>query len=197
MNTEFNLEFLQALFVCCRCEVINIRVRDIICLTKQITIIVVIDDSGRQFEDLNRAVTEHGCVQDMVIIPAVIKPDQLIVEEFFNLTWFWINHSDARMSRPLNLPNNQEEVREDFDIEEYNWIILIRSNWICRIIRLEVHLCRKLQTVVRLICTLHGKVDHSVLHISNIIVHPALISVLQHFVDEIDIRTCIAMNLFA
>ena len=47
MNTEFNLEFLQALFVCCRCEVINIRVRDIVCLTEQITIIVVIDDSGR------------------------------------------------------------------------------------------------------------------------------------------------------
>ena len=47
MNTEFNLEFLQALFVCCRCEVINIRIRDIVCLTEQIAIIVIIDDSGR------------------------------------------------------------------------------------------------------------------------------------------------------
>ena len=133
----------------------------------------------------------------MIIVPSVVKPDQLIVEELFNLTGFRIHHSDARMSRPLNLPNNQEEVRKDFDIEEYNWIVLIGINRICRIIRLEVHLCRKLQAVICLIGTLHGKVDHSVLHISNIIVHPALISVLQHFVDEIDIRACIAMNLFA
>ena len=54
----------------------------------------------------------------MIIVPAVIKPNQLIVEEFFNLTGLRIHHSDTRMSRTLNLPNNQEEVREHFDIEE-------------------------------------------------------------------------------
>ena len=101
------------------------------------------------------------------------------------------------MSRTLNLPNDQEEVREHFDIEEYNWVVLIESNRICWIVRLEVHLCRKLQAVFRLIGTLHGKVNDSILHIPDIIVHPAFISVLQHLADKINIGTCITVDLFA
>ncbi len=101
------------------------------------------------------------------------------------------------MSRTLNLPDDQEEVWEHFDIEEYNWIVLVKSKRFCRIVRLEVHLRCKLQAVFRLIGALHGKVDNGILHIANIIVHPAFISVFQHFIDEIDIGARIAVDFFA
>ena len=133
MNPKLDLEFLQALFVCCRSKVVNIRVGDVICLTKQIAVVVVIDDAGRQLENFHRTVTEHGCVENMVVVPAVIEADQLIAEQFFDLAWFRIYHPDTGMPRTLNFPDDQEKVREHLNVKEYNWIVLVECDRICRV----------------------------------------------------------------
>ena len=191
VNTQFYLPFFQRLLL--RTEIIDIRIRCIICLSKE-CFIIAIDDCLRQLIQLFVIVADQSSVQNMIIVPTTVKADKSASHKLLNLRRARIDHSNYWATFALDLPVHEKQVWKDLNIVKDNLRILVLDIG-RRIIRLEVHLIYKFKTIVRLMSAACSKGIYRVLQVRNIIIEPASICVVENFVNEIHTRFGSWVNL--
>ena len=114
VDTQLDHESLQSLLL--RREVVNIRVGDVVGFSIQRRLSVL----DQSFADLiHRFVwqTKELGVENMVVIPPVVEPHQLQVEQRLDLLWSRVHHLDD-CRRVLRFPTHDEQVGIDLDVEE-------------------------------------------------------------------------------
>ena len=65
----------------------------------------------------------------MIIIPSTVEPNESVMQKPLDIGWSRVDHSHNLIFLALKLPVNQEEVREYFDIVEYEFCIVIAHRW--------------------------------------------------------------------
>ena len=184
MNTQFDLPFFQALFL--SGKVIHIRIRHVIRLTKE-SISTSADDLLRQVVQLQIVIADQPSVQNMVIISTTVEPNQSIPHQILDLFRSRIDHANHGLSLALNLPVDQEQVREDLHIVKYQRLFVVRN--MCRsLIGLKPHLVHQFDAVICLMGAPRSKRQNAIPHVGHIIIKAAVISILKPLIDEIDTR---------
>ena len=116
MNAQLNLELLERLF--CRREIVDVGIRNIVGLAERdLHALSAFDDGAAQLIQLLVGISEVAAVEDVVVVPAAVESDQPLLHQFLDLGRRGVDHAVAFIGAAL-LPDDQEEVRKDLDVEE-------------------------------------------------------------------------------
>ena len=185
MDPELDLPLLEAHLVSGRCEVVHIGIGNIVRLAKE-RVPIAVDDPLAQPVQLEIAVPEISCVEDMVVVSSAVEADELHLEKLLDLLGRRVDHPHARGPVAVVLPVHEEQVREHLDVEEDDPVIGI---WIGsrfrRVVRLELHLTHEIEAVVRLMRAVVGE-HHDLGHqIAHVVGQPRRICVVEDLLYEI------------
>ena len=123
VNAELNFPLFQTLLL--GREVINIRIRKIIRFAKLGIAIFLHDDSLGQMVQLGYRIAEKTCVHHMVIVISVVKSDQTIPNEAFDVLRRWVDHTNDRVFFSRKLPVHKEEVWKYLAVKERDRNLII------------------------------------------------------------------------
>ena len=193
MDAQLNLEFLQALLF--RGEVINIRIGQVICFSKETH--MVVDNAVRQRVQLFRIPAEHTGPKHVVIVLTVVKANQTILRQLFNIRSTGVNQPSYRLVITSELPVDQEEVREHLAVEKYDGCFLVFIDLRCHVLlRFEVHLRRDLQAGIGLIRAVYGKGQNCIAHVIHIIGNPALVGFIHNMGNKVNAGFGVGTDFF-
>ena len=137
---------------------------------------------------------EYRGIQHVVIVSTTVETNQSVSQKSLNISRTRIDHTHNRFTFTGMLPVNQEQVGEYLNVIEHNRCLVIGcSNR--RFLRFEFHLIYEFDTVVGLIRTAESKRINIILHIANVIMRSASISLVKNLIDEIDLRFCCSVVL--
>ena len=198
MDPELELELLETLLL--RREVVNIRVRQIIRLAEEDVLAVTFNDLLAEVVELLVRVAHVPSVQNMVVVPSVVEPDQLHPHELFDLRGRRIDHANNLLTLARVLPADHEQVREHLNVEENDRVVRLRIQnnlglLLPRLLRLELHRLHHLEARQVLIAAVVGECQDSRTHVRQVIRHARRICILQDLVDEVHARLSRRMDL--
>ena len=122
VNTQFNLEFLQRLFL--TGEIIHIRIRYIIGFTEE-AICAAVNDLSREIIKLLVRIPHQPGIENMIIVSAAVEANQTEPHQLLNFSRGGVNHTNYRLTITLNFPVHQEQVRKHFNIVEHELGVII------------------------------------------------------------------------
>ena len=125
VNPKFNFPLFQTLFLCR--EVVHISVGNIISVSEH-GVLTAINDPLTQPINGFIVVSDHSGVQNMIVVPPAVKPDQLLADQFVDLAPAWINHPDDTLAFSRFFPVDQQQIRKHLNIKENQR--LINRNWL-------------------------------------------------------------------
>ena len=197
VNAEFDLPFLQALFL--GAEVINVRIRDIIGLTEEAVValgfLLAANDLLGEVVELLLRIAHQTSIENMVVVPAAVEPDETELHQLLDFLGLRVNHPYNGLVGSFNFPVHQEQVREHLHVVKDELSLVVFDS---RAIfgGFERHLVHKLDAVFRLVAAISCKGQDGVAHIGDIIGHAAFIRIRQDFVDKVDAGLSSRMDLF-
>ena len=130
----------------------------------------------------------------MVVVLAVVESNELVSSQLLNLLGCRIEHRNDRFILSFEFPAYQEQVREYLDVVEHQ-LVEFAVDVLRRLIRLELHLVDKSYAICRLIRATCSEPQNIVVHVRDIVFHPASIRIIQQFVNEVDAALSIGMIL--
>ena len=165
MDSQLNLKLLKRLLL--TREVINIRVRDVICLTEEA--LMIIDNGLRQIKQTLIVVSHHPSIQNMIVVLPTVEAYKLVPHESLDFLRSRINHSHARSFNAIVLPADDKQIREHLDIEERNLLVIVNIILLARLVRLKLHALHNLHALCCLIRTIQRKCLNSLTHVRYIV----------------------------
>ena len=196
VKPKLDFPLLQALLF--GAEVVHVRIRDVIRLPKEAVVafglLLTADDLLGQIVQLLLRVAHQTGVEDMVVVPAAVEPDEAEFHQLLDLLGLRVNHPHDGLVGALDLPVHQEEVREYLHVVEHQFRIVVFH---CRPVfgGFERHLVYQLDAVFRLIGTVGRKGQDGVTHVGHIVGHAAFIRIRQNFMDKVDAGLSSRMDL--
>ena len=100
----------------CGCEVVHIRVGQVVCLDKPSSD-AVLDDPLAQVVQLGVVEPQRTSIENMVVVLPAVEADKPHLAEGLDLLRGGVNHPMYRRIT-LHLPVHEEQIREDLAVEE-------------------------------------------------------------------------------
>ena len=196
VDAQLDFPLLQRLLF--GAEIIDVRIRDVIRLTKEAVVapglFLAADDALGQVIELLVGVSHQTGVEDVIVIPAAVEADQVELHQFLNLLGGGIDHPHHRRPRALELPVHQEQVGEDLHVVEHQLgLVVLRRGRL--IVGLELHPVDQFDAILGFVAAVGREGQNSVAHIRHIIDEAAVIAVLQDLIDKVDAGLSIGMDL--
>ena len=122
VNTQFNLEFLQRLFL--TGEIIHIRIRYIIGFTEE-AICAAVNDLSREIIKLLVRIPHQPGIENMIIVPAAVETNQTESHQLLDLSRSRVNHTNHRLAFTLDFPVHKKQIRKHLNIVEHELSIIV------------------------------------------------------------------------
>ena len=112
-------------------------------------------------------ISHKPCIEHVVVILTVVKTDKPILKKILDVMRCRVNQLNRSLVLTGCLVNHNKQIREYLNIEKYNRLfgVLVLGG----LIRLELHLCKLLDAVVRVMRTLGCKYKDVVSHVAHVI----------------------------
>ena len=192
MDTQLDLPLLEALLL--GGEVVHIRIGQVVCLAEKRVAAALDDDPLRQIVQLLVGISHETGIEHVVVIPAAVETNKPELKQLLDLRRLRIDHPDDRLALTLDLPVDQEKVREDLHVVEYEFRVVVFDVLRC-LLGLERHLVDQFDAVVCLMGAACSEGQDGVPHVRHVIRDTAAIGLLENLIDEVDARLRVGMIL--
>ena len=192
MDTQLDLPLLEALLL--GGEVVHIRIGQVVCLAEKRVAAALDDDPLRQIVQLLVGISHEAGIKHVVIVPAAVEAHEPELEQLLDLRRLRVDHPDDRLALALDLPVDEEEIREDLHVVEYEFRVVV-FDVLRRLLRLERHLVDQFDAVVCLMGAACSESQDSITHVRHVIRDTAAIGLLENLIDEVDARLRVRMIL--
>ena len=188
MNTQLDLPLLQTLLLAA--EVIHIGIAQVIGLAEE-SIRAAVHNPLAQLIQLQVALAKIPAIHNVVVVPSAVEPDQLQVNKLFKIRWGRVDHP-LTFGLARKLPVDQEEVRENFNVEERQPLLIIRNLIrflflrLFNVIAVKYHSVNLLQTIICIVRAVGRKQHNLLLQLPNIKMLSAPVELIQILGDQIN-----------
>ena len=166
------------------CEVVHVGVGQVVSLNETGRD-AVLDDPLAQVIQLGVVEPKCTSVENMIVVLPAVEADETHLTEGLYLLRGGVNHPvNHRIT--LHLPVHKEQVRKDFDIEEYQLIRREPDGIYLGVLVGERHLHHSLDGCVRLMRRVHSKCENTRLQILDVVDHVLILGVSEDLGNEID-----------
>ena len=119
--SEIDLKLLQTLLL--RAKVIHICIAQVVSLSEETN--AIIDDVLTEVVNIRRSPADKRCIKHVVIVFAIVKADQAILDELLDIMGVWVEHLINGLAISREFPADKKQIWKHLSIEKDNGSITI------------------------------------------------------------------------